>query len=864
MAFKNAQPPISVPDSPEKLLLDLPRRKIKGVLLHQGEMMQSYCSRAVNVPNVALQLPTGSGKTLVGLMVAEWRRRKFQEKVVYLCPTKQLVNQVVEQAEDQYGLTVRGFTGKIREYSPSAKSEYQLAQRVAITTYSSLFNTNPYFSGTEAPDIIVVDDAHAAENYIASLWTVRISRVDHPTPHAAIAGLIRTLIDPANFSRLTGKWESLTDVTWADKLPTPTFYGIRDEFRDLMDAQTIGTELRYSWEMLRDHLHACQLYISSQDILLRPLIPPTWSHAPFADAKQRIFMSATLGGGGDLERLTGCSSILRLPVPGGWDRQGIGRRYFMFPGFSLTEEEILSFRCDLMRQAGRSLVLVPSDRAASGVEKEVKEKLGFKVFGATDIEQSKRDFVNENQAVAIVANRYDGIDFPGNDCRLLFVEGLPRATNSQERFLMSRMGANALFNDRIQTRVLQAIGRCTRSLEDYSAVVVTGEDVPNYLADKQRWKYFHPELQAELEFGVEQSQDMTVENFSDNLGIFLKNGPEWEEANNQIISKRSAAVQRELPAMTELQSVVSREIEFQSRLWQGDDEAALGAAEAVLAVLSAQELRGYRALWHYLAGSAAWIGGQKGNTGLSAKARDHFAEAKKAANGIPWLVGLSRFQPDADTAEVDKSAVFAQLERIEGMLERLGKLHDRKFDAKEKEVLDGLASSDKGPFEAAHVLLGEMMGFNAGKREEDASPDPWWIIGKTCIVFEDHAGALSTSALDATKARQASTHPAWMRANVPECAEKEIVSVLVTPVARAEDGAFPHLESVFLWKLAEFREWAKTALSVLRELRRSFVEPGDLVWRSQAAELFERHGLDAPGLLMKLKSQVAAKILIRK
>jgi len=50
----------------------------------------------------------------VGLMIAEWRRRKNQERVVYLCPTKQLVNQVVEQADEKYGLSVLGFTGRIK------------------------------------------------------------------------------------------------------------------------------------------------------------------------------------------------------------------------------------------------------------------------------------------------------------------------------------------------------------------------------------------------------------------------------------------------------------------------------------------------------------------------------------------------------------------------------------------------------------------------------------------------------------------------------------------------------------------------------------------------------------------------------
>jgi hypothetical protein len=45
-------------------------------------------------------------------------------------------NQVVEQAERKYGLTVRGFTGPIKEYEPSAKVDYRNGDRLVVTTYS--------------------------------------------------------------------------------------------------------------------------------------------------------------------------------------------------------------------------------------------------------------------------------------------------------------------------------------------------------------------------------------------------------------------------------------------------------------------------------------------------------------------------------------------------------------------------------------------------------------------------------------------------------------------------------------------------------------------------------------------------------
>ena len=99
MAFKKTVSADTAPASPDLLLRELPRRKIPDLLSHQAQILADYAAH-IDAPDVALQLPTGSGKTLVGLMIAEWRRRKFGERVVYLCPTRQLVHQVASQAEE--------------------------------------------------------------------------------------------------------------------------------------------------------------------------------------------------------------------------------------------------------------------------------------------------------------------------------------------------------------------------------------------------------------------------------------------------------------------------------------------------------------------------------------------------------------------------------------------------------------------------------------------------------------------------------------------------------------------------------------------------------------------------------------------
>lgn len=852
MAFKTPPTASSVPETPDKLFRELTRRKFPDVLPHQASMMQAYAAKAVGTPDVALQLPTGSGKTLVGLLIAEWRRRKFRERVVYLCPTRQLVHQVVEQANEKYGLSVATFVGKKREFSPADKTDYLQAEKIAVTTYSSLFNTNPFF---DQADIIFVDDAHASENYIASHWTLRIGRLDerYAGLHQALCNAFTPHLSATDLSRLRGVWEDVVDRTWVDKLATPTVTALTPQIIEILDAHTPGTDLTYPWSLIRGHLDACHIYLSSQEILIRPLLPPTFSHPAFESAKQRIYMSATLGAGGDLERLTGRKTIQRLPAPEGWDTQGVGRRFFIFPEMSLTTDETVELRKQLMQRAGRSVVLVPSDKTADAIAEEIDEKLKFPVFRASDIEESKADFVGLHQAVAIVANRYDGIDFAGDECRLLFIEGLPKAMNAQERFLMTRMGANALYNERIQTRVVQAIGRCTRSLEDYSAVVVSGEELPDYLADLRRRPFFHPELQAEITFGAHQSKDTELADLVENFETFLENDRDWEYVNRQILDERDRAHQKFLPAINELSQAVGAEIDYQTALWRHDYDGAVAAADRVLGTLTASDLRGYRALWNYLAGSACHLAAQRGNAAMAAKSRQYFKDAHGCAPNIPWLTAFARKEVgEAVTAQADDLALQQQVERVGAELTRLGPTHDRDFAKLEQSILQGLRHHET--FERAQKDLGSLLGFNAGKVESEGSPDPWWISGGRCIVFEDYVNTVDGT-LSVTKARQATSHPDWMRANVAESTECEFQTVLVTPATKISGAATVHAAGLLYWGLEDFRAFAAHALQVIRQLRTTFFEQGDLVWQAEAAEQLKQQGLDFASLCKRLMAK---------
>ena len=199
------------------------------------------------------------------------------------------------------------------------------------------------------------------------------------------------------------------------------------------------------------------------------------------------------------------------------------------------------------------------------------------------------------------------------------------------------------------------------------------------------------------------------------------------------------------------------------------------------------------------------------------------------------------------------------------ILENLGTAHDRKFEKEEKLILEKIFKDDSAEFELAHEHLGNMLGFKAGKVESTGSPDPWWIVSaNTCLVFEDHSDGDVGGRLHVNKARQVASHPNWIRENVPEAKNANIIPVLITPVKVADPEALPHLKDVAVWNLGEFREWTKQALQVVRDLRRNFPGSGDLAWRATAAERFVVAQLDGASLVGFLSTSRSADRVFKK
>lgn len=855
MAFKKREAKEIRADSPRALFRDLRNRSVHGLLDHQGEMLDVYYENAFDDKDVALEMPTGSGKTLVGLLIAEYRRVSLNERVVYLCPTRQLVHQVAEQSKKKYGIRTCAFVGPKVEFSPSDRSLYMAGKAIAVTTYSGLFNSNPFFND---PDLIVLDDAHAAESYIAGTWSLEVNRFENSEFFDSLVGVLQNYIHESQYNMLTSIDPlSYEQLQWVDMLPFPEQVKAIEKLTNVIDSFVENTNLGYAWARIRHNLHACNLYFSPRQILIRPIIPPTKSHIPFSGAKQRVYMSATLGLSGELERIMGVEQIKRLPMVQGWDKQGMGRRLLFFPEASLTKEESMECVCEMMKLAGRSLVLVPDDRSVGEFESTIAKMTDIEIFTKEDLEISKQTFVNSYNSAALLANRFDGMDFADNDCRLLIISGLPRATHLQEQFMSSRMSASVLLNERIRTRMIQAIGRCTRSSIDYAAVIILGVELQDELVSHMKIKGYHPELQAEIQFGFDQSMDVKKGDFLDNLDIFLAQKEEWDEAEKEILSERDKRTLETPDYFKSLLESARYEVKYLYALWKNDPLEALSCAENVISRLAGGEsLRGYRGFWNYLAGNSALLAVQQGHIEYESKWRDSYIRAAACTDSVTWFkqVLAKNRTIDEGNRVLDDSIIF-QIERLEGLIEQLGTTNNRRFENEAKSIVDLLNSIDGKNFEIGVEQLGKWMGFVSNNTDEDAGPDPWWINGdELCFVTECKIYQDPEKAIPTCDVRQAQLHSKWIREKEKGIrTDAKIITLFVTNTSTIEHSAVTFADGIYYVNQNQLYELAQKMISALRTLRSSFSGRGDITWRKAARELLEKNKLTVIDMVNSLE-----------
>ncbi|MCG8448228.1 MAG: hypothetical protein MI725_01445, partial [Pirellulales bacterium] len=698
------------------------------------------------------------------------------------------------------------------------------------------------------------------EDFIASLWNVEIHRHEQRDIYYSVLDFFKDVIPTFHMWNLQNG-TSVYERSECTKIPSSIAQLRDEEFREFLDSALEDTDLRFAWRMIRAHLHACHIYISWQSISIRPITPPTFDHPPFAHARQRLYMSATLGAGGELERITGVRRIQRLPVPEDWEREGTGRRFILFPERSLPPETAASVGVTLAADTRRSLVLAPNRHTAETMEERFS-RLSPKpeILTAQAVEQSLQPFLEIDHAALVLHNRYDGLDLPGEACHFEWICGLPGATNAQEMFMLNRLKVEPLLRDRIRTRLTQALGRCTRHPTDYALVIVSGPDTLDFCNKVENRTGFHPELQAEIEYGLDVSQVQWPKELVDQARAFLERRPGWEQVEDWIRDMRDSYVQEEDKVASTLMNVVREEIDYSRAIWVGDYDRALEKARACADRLGGVELTGYRAWWYYLAGSvSALLYSTNASSHLREATRDLCSRACNASPTSTWFREAARYSGFEDAYDtVDDLVLLAAAEAIEARIQQVGVV-GAAFEHEAQDLVDKLGSADWKTFEQGLERLGKWLGVDARRPAGEGVPDGVWSFSATKVVgFEAKSNEQASGAISVSTARQTKGHIDWIKTHMPELASAPISAVLISDRTTRTSEAIAHSEGVFVIGLEDVRELAQAVVSTIRALRAQSPDAGNEDFRQIIASRFKSEQLDPQSIMARFGSHPLA------
>lgn len=768
-------------DTIEEMYNRLPKSQNASSALwgHQRDVLDAYLEHE-NEPNISIELPTGTGKTLVGLLVANWHLAK-EKPVLYAVPTRQLAAQVAQSAKAE-GVACEMLVGSHTEWDIASLSKVKNAQSIGITTYSSIFNSHPK---VPIAHTVIFDDAHAASQFVGRAYSIEISRDDTERSYFNFLSAIGPHLNRSLRKKLQGeRVAGLRDVV------TPFLTGDSSERLDALrkGVEGLPDSFKFQRAMVESSLETCLTLLSHDAISIRPMVPPTITNLPFTQPHQRVFLSATLGKGGELERSFGLDEIHRISLS---REVRQGRKFYFFPELqkSISAHQLAQ---KLLAFWPKALVLTQSSLEEAAMTARELGEDSIDVFDkmAMDTPEELARFKEARSGLLALSNRFDGLDFPGDSCRLIVVDGPLNTQNLLERFLTERVGAATVLNETVTTRVLQAVGRCTRNQNDYSAIIILGRDLTLHFSERSFIKALPPEAQAEIEMSWQSSEQSDVDGFIDNLKAFMAQDANWESANIQISTAAKSKKTESVPAVDQLSKSAALEVKAWNYAHVKDWDSGAKLLQEAAKLLNDRSLKGYKGLLLFIA--ADWL--TKSNTAKVSVAKNLRDSAEKVAGGTKvWM-------KEAFSANDISSYTAEDIESIKGISKILrGQgMKAKAVTGRIQEMIENANHRKSTKFEQSLKMMGELLGAKSFKPYEQSQCDAAWMWGNHLwITLEAKSEQSPQGTANVKDIRQANTQLQALEHATAQSAPCGSVSVLITdrdfPAPDVRSHALPHV-----------------------------------------------------------------------
>jgi len=723
--------------------------------------------------DVIVKMNTGSGKTLVGLLMLQSSLNEGIGPALYLCPTHQLVAQVVNQAS-QYGITaIQDVPGTQLPF------EFLNCEAILVTTFSRFFNGQSVFGvegRTSSPHevgALVIDDAHSCLAIAREQASITFNRGDEG--YKRLLSLFRGALAEQSAGTAYSILESDPGALLA--VPYWAWLNCLNDVASILSQLSKKEEgnVKFAWPLIQDCLEVCHCLVSGWKILITPHVLPVERIPAFKRAKRRFYLSATLIDDAALIRDFGLSEEIVANPLHPKIKGDVGERLIVSPSVidsSISNEEIYSWVATFAQKGYNIVVLCPSFNAASRWQ-----QIGARVAGLDiDVKDAINQLHNSNGNIIVLVNRYDGIDLPGDACRILVLDRLPFGGDLYEQYTMDMRPSSQQVRIVRAQKIEQGLGRGVRSGSDYCAVLLVGNDLVSFVMTKQHQQLFSPETQRQLEIGRELSRKIrdSGKEILDELAQLIEQCLRQDSGWKKFHRQRLAGVEEMLPnpLPRQLAQVERKAInKFQAN-------QALEAVQVIQQALDELELGDEDKGWYLqLAANLCHRADPVRAQEIQRKAHELNRNLLRPLEGI-------KYKKIASCAGVQASRVVQWAQQYEdpnAMLVDVNSVLDK--------LAFGVASNT---FEQAFADLAYFLGFDAQRPEKEygRGPDVLWALtnGHYLVVEAKNQVDPNRDFISKKEAGQLANSINWFE---NEYGEASKTPVMVHPSNKAARDAYP-------------------------------------------------------------------------
>ncbi|MBQ8604149.1 MAG: DEAD/DEAH box helicase family protein [Oscillospiraceae bacterium] len=485
--------------------------------------------------NCIIKMNTGSGKTVVGLMILQSCLNEGKGPAVYVVPDSYLVSQVCEEAKKL------GITAVID------RDDYLYTENRAIlvTTIHTLVNGRSAFGMRSSNNYpigsVLIDDVHACLDTITTQFSIKI-----PSSHNLYTDIVDLFAEQwkqYNYNSYINIIEN-RDPTKTAIIPFWIWQEKKDDMYALLSKYNTNEEsnmcIYFNFPLINDSLITSDCFITSRGIEIIPEGISISKIRSFEEANRRIFMSATLADDSIFATTIGLGEqdINNIISPD--TANDVGDRLILFPrhlNSAITDDEIKN-KVYAISKEYNVVVIVPSFERA-----KYWDPLVQRTVNRDNIEQAVTALKQKHVGLSVFVNRYDGIDLPDDSCRLLVIDGLPPLRNEKDKYIQSIDSYSTILRREQIQRIEQGMGRGVRSNSDSCCIVLMGDDLADVLLRNNGTAFFSNTTREQYNLSKElwdllkqEVQKPNVDDVFELADFSLNRDVEWIQKSKERVS----------------------------------------------------------------------------------------------------------------------------------------------------------------------------------------------------------------------------------------------------------------------------------------------------------------------------------------